>query len=78
MRPVFIQNYFNDIQNDFNELQTSFDHCAVDSYYACGDFYVRKMEWHDAFVILLELTSRNLLNVNKQSQELRNQLWKYL
>lgn len=25
--------------------------------------YVRKMEWHDAFVILLELASRNLLNL---------------
>ena len=25
--------------------------------------YVRKMEWHDAFVILLELASRNILNL---------------
>jgi hypothetical protein len=25
--------------------------------------HVRKMEWHDAFVILLELASRNLLNL---------------
>jgi len=25
--------------------------------------YVRNMEWHDAFVILLELASRNLLNL---------------
>ena len=25
--------------------------------------YVRKMEWQDAFVILLELASRNLLNL---------------
>ena len=27
--------------------------------------YVRKMEWQDAFVILLELASRNLLNLTK-------------
>jgi len=27
--------------------------------------YVRKMEWQDAFVILLELASRNLLNLMK-------------
>ena len=25
--------------------------------------YVRKMEWHDAFAILLEFSSRNLLNL---------------
>ena len=25
--------------------------------------YVRKMEWHDDFVILLELASRNMLNL---------------
>ena len=25
--------------------------------------YVRKMEWHDAFAILLEFASRNLLNL---------------
>jgi hypothetical protein len=25
--------------------------------------YVRKMEWNDAFVVLLELASRNLLNL---------------
>ena len=27
--------------------------------------YVRKMEWRDAFVILLELGSRNLLNLTR-------------
>ena len=28
--------------------------------------YVRKMDWNDAFVVLLELASRNLLNLTRK------------